>query len=125
MPDAGGRPAMRPGRLLRDQIRYLGRLLGDTVREQEGEPTYALVERIRQLSVANRGRAEPGAEQALNRTLKRLTLEQTVTVIRAFSYFSHLANIVEDLARRLEAENTQDLPDSEQPPGTLGHALKA
>lgn len=116
---------MRPGRLLRDQIRYLGRLLGDTVREQEGEPTYALVERIRQLSVANRGRAEPGAEQALNRTLKRLTLEQTVTVIRAFSYFSHLANIVEDLARRLEAENTQDLPDSEQPPGTLGHALKA
>jgi phosphoenolpyruvate carboxylase len=109
--------------LIRDQIRYLGRLLGDTLKEQEGEPTYALVERIRQLSVATRGRGEPGAAKALDRALKRLTPEQTVTVIRAFSYFSHLANIVEDLARLREAESVQDLSDALQPAGSLGHAL--
>lgn len=111
--------------LIRDQIRYLGRLLGDTLKEQEGENTYALVERIRQLSVATRGRAEPGAEQALTRALKRLSPEQTVLVIRAFSYFSHLANIVEDLARLREAEGYAEKPDADQPPGTLGHALSA
>ncbi|MEY3951655.1 MAG: phosphoenolpyruvate carboxylase [Pseudomonadota bacterium] len=114
---------MLPMSLIRDQIRYLGRLLGDTLKEQEGEATYTLVERIRQLSVATRGRGEPGAAQALDRALKRLTPEQTVTVIRAFSYFSHLANIVEDLARLREAEGAGALEDAKQPPGTLGHAL--
>ncbi|MGA0882398.1 MAG: phosphoenolpyruvate carboxylase, partial [Burkholderiaceae bacterium] len=109
--------------LIRDQIRYLGRLLGDTLREQEGESTYTLVERIRQLSVATRGRGEPAAAKALDRALKRLTPEQTVTVIRAFSYFSHLANIVEDLARLREAEGAQDLSDDQQPAGSLGHAM--
>lgn len=111
--------------LIRDQIRYLGRLLGDTLKEQEGESTYALVERIRQLSVATRGRAEPGADQALARALKRLSPEQTVLVIRAFSYFSHLANIVEDLARLREAEDYEERGEAEQPSGTLGHALSA
>ena len=111
--------------LIRDQIRYLGRLLGDTLKEQEGEATYVLVERIRQLSVATRGRSEPGAGQSLARALKRLTPEQTVLVIRAFSYFSHLANIVEDLARLREAEGSEERADAEQPPGTLGHALAA
>lgn len=37
-----------------DDIRLLGKLLGDVIREQEGEPVYQLVERIRQLSVAYR-----------------------------------------------------------------------
>ena len=35
-----------------DDIRLLGRILGDVIREQEGEDTFALVEQIRQLSVA-------------------------------------------------------------------------
>ncbi|MGA8316451.1 MAG: phosphoenolpyruvate carboxylase, partial [Bradyrhizobium sp.] len=36
---------------LRNDIRLLGRILGDTVRDQEGADVFDLVERIRQTSI--------------------------------------------------------------------------
>jgi phosphoenolpyruvate carboxylase len=71
-------------------------LLGDVIREQEGAAAFELIERVRQLSVAYRLKADASAGRVLDRLLKNLSAEQTVTVIRAFSYFSHLANIAED-----------------------------
>ena len=79
-----------------DDIRLLGRILGDVIREQEGQAAFDLVERIRKLSVAYRLKSDAQAGRALDRLLKNLTGDQTVSVIRAFSYFSHLANIAED-----------------------------
>jgi phosphoenolpyruvate carboxylase len=79
-----------------DDIRLLGCLLGDTIREQDGREAFELVERVRQLSVAYRLKADAQAGRALDRLLKNLSGDQTVSVIRAFSYFSHLANIAED-----------------------------
>ncbi|ODS91346.1 MAG: phosphoenolpyruvate carboxylase [Comamonas sp. SCN 65-56] len=81
---------------LMQDIRLLGRILGDVIREQEGEQTFALVEQIRQLSVAFRRDDDQGADRALKKLLKSLTGDQTVRVIRAFTYFSHLANLAED-----------------------------
>ena len=66
------------------------------IREQEGQAAYELVERVRQLSVAYRLKSDAQAGRALDRLLKNLSGDQTVSVIRAFSYFSHLANIAED-----------------------------
>ena len=77
-------------------IRFLGRCLGDVIREQEGTAAFDLVERIRQLSVAFRLKRDTDAGRTLTRLLKNLSSDQTVSVIRAFSYFSHLANIAED-----------------------------
>jgi phosphoenolpyruvate carboxylase len=77
-------------------IRLLGRILGDVIREQEGKAAYELIERVRQLSVAYRLKHDAQAGRALDRLLKNLSADQTVSVIRAFSYFSHLANIAED-----------------------------
>ncbi|HMT83994.1 MAG TPA: phosphoenolpyruvate carboxylase, partial [Ottowia sp.] len=77
-------------------IRLLGRLLGDVIREHEGAATYELVERIRTLSVAFRRDADQTAGNALRKLLNRLSGEQTVSVIRAFTYFSLLANLAED-----------------------------
>ncbi|EGJ12151.1 phosphoenolpyruvate carboxylase [Rubrivivax benzoatilyticus JA2 = ATCC BAA-35] len=51
---------------------------------------------MRQLSVAYRLKADASAGRVLDRLLKNLSADQTVSVIRAFSYFSHLANIAED-----------------------------
>jgi phosphoenolpyruvate carboxylase len=79
-----------------EDIRLLGRVLGDVIREQEGLEAYDLIERVRQLSVAYRLKADASAGRLLDRLLKNLSADQTVTVIRAFSYFSHLANIAED-----------------------------
>ena len=79
-----------------EDIRLLGRLLGDVIREQEGAAAFDLIERVRQLSVAYRLKADASAGRVLDRLLKNLSADQTVSVIRAFSYFSHLANIAED-----------------------------
>ncbi len=90
------RDAAEKNRPLVEDIRFLGRMLGDVIREQEGRPAYELVERVRQLSVAYRLKSDASAGRALDRLLKNLSGDQTVSVIRAFSYFSHLANIAED-----------------------------
>jgi phosphoenolpyruvate carboxylase len=83
-------------RPLVEDIRLLGRLLGDVIREQEGTAAFELIERVRQLSVAYRIHKDASAGRVLDRLLKNLSADQTVSVIRAFSYFSHLANIAED-----------------------------
>lgn len=92
----GTADAAEKNRPLVEDIRLLGRILGDVIREQEGKEAYELIERVRQLSVAYRLKADASAGRVLDRLLKNLSAEQTVSVIRAFSYFSHLANIAED-----------------------------
>ena len=95
---AGSKPARRidKDQPLKQDIRLLGRILGDVIREQEGQGAYELVEQIRKLSVAFRRDADQEADRALKKLLKSLSADQTVSVIRAFTYFSHLANLAED-----------------------------
>ena len=81
---------------LREQIHLLGRLLGDVIRTQEGAKAYELVERVRQLSVRFRRDADAESERAMKKLLRALSTDQMVSVIRAFTYFSHLANLAED-----------------------------
>ncbi len=83
-------------RPLVEDIRLLGRILGDVIREQEGAAAFDLIEQIRTLSVAFRRDEDHTADKALKKLLKGLTGDQTVSVIRAFTYFSHLANLAED-----------------------------
>ncbi|MDE2418064.1 MAG: phosphoenolpyruvate carboxylase [Burkholderiales bacterium] len=83
-------------RPLVEDIRLLGRILGDVIREQEGVDAYELIEQIRKLSVAFRRDADHEADKALKKLLKGLSGDQTVSVIRSFTYFSHLANLAED-----------------------------
>ena len=90
-----------------EDVRFLGRILGDVIREQEGEAAFELIERIRQLAVRYRIDDDAKAGRALDRLLVKLSIEQAVSVVRAFSYFSHLANLAEDRdnVRRLRAED--------------------
>ena len=68
-----------------DDIRLLGRILGDVIREQEGKETYELVEKVRTLSVSFRRDADQAADRALKTLLKGLSANETVRVIRAFT----------------------------------------
>src|SRR5450759_427493 len=83
-------------RPLVDDIRLLGRILGDVIREQEGAAAFELIEQIRKLSVAFRRNADVAADKALKKLLKGLSGDSAVSVTRAFTYFSHLANLAED-----------------------------
>ena len=92
-------------------IRLLGRILGDVIRDQDGVAAFDLIEQVRQLSVAFRRDADAQADKALKKLLKGLSADQTVSVIRAFTYFSHLANLAEDrhhIRRRTIRERAGD-----------------
>ena len=105
-----------------DDIRLLGRILGDVIREQEGQAAFDLIEQIRQLSVAFRRHADQSADKALKKLLKGLSGDQTVSVIRAFTYFSHLANLAEDrhhIRRRAVHERAGELQE-----GSLARTLQ-
>jgi phosphoenolpyruvate carboxylase len=108
---ADGADKNRP---LVEDIRLLGRILGDVIREQEGREAFELIERVRQLSVAYRLKRDANAGRSLDRLLKNLSGDQTVSVIRAFSYFSHLANLAEDrhhVRRRNHHDRQGDLQE--------------
>ena len=81
---------------LRTDIRLLGRILGDTVRDQEGAEVFDLVERIRQTSIRFHRDEDKLARRELENILDSMSTADTVRIVRAFSYFSHLANIAED-----------------------------
>ncbi|MFM0608879.1 phosphoenolpyruvate carboxylase [Paraburkholderia sediminicola] len=104
-------------------IRYLGRLLGDVLREQEGDAVFDVVETIRQTAVRFRREDDNAAAQTLDKKLRSLSPEQTVSVVRAFSYFSHLANIAEDRHRN-RRHRIHALAGSTSQPGTMAHALE-
>ena len=82
-----------------DDIRLLGSMLGDIVREHEGETCFSIVENVRRLSVSYQRDNDARAGHSLELILRGLTPSQAVSVMRAFSYFSHLANIAEDRHR--------------------------
>ncbi|WP_040771528.1 phosphoenolpyruvate carboxylase, partial [Rhodopseudomonas sp. B29] len=70
---------------LRNDIRLLGRILGDTVREQEGEPVFDLVEAIRQTSIRFHRDDDKTARGELEAILDGMSIGDTVRVVRAFS----------------------------------------
>ncbi|HEV8398876.1 MAG TPA: phosphoenolpyruvate carboxylase [Gemmatimonadales bacterium] len=90
---------------LRDDIRLLGTLLGETLRAQEGPRLFDAVERVRALAKSDFA--------ALDRTLQELQLGEALTVARAFAHFLSLANIAEQhhrVRRRRDYERTTDTP---------------
>jgi phosphoenolpyruvate carboxylase len=121
---------------LRDDIRFLGAILGDTILEQEGAKTFELIENIRKLSVAVRRDSDTQAGKTLDKILKGLSSDDSVKVIRAFSYFSHLANLAEDQFNRqaLRFEDTtvkgslshtfQRLKENKVPPRRIAETLE-
>ena len=107
---------------LREDIRLLGRMLGDTLRALEGDATFELIERIRRSSIAFRRFDDLAARKELEGLLDGLTPEQTIVVVRAFSYFSHLANIAEDL-HHIRRSRAHQIAGSAPREGSMAYAL--
>ncbi len=107
---------------LREDIRLLGRMLGDTLRALEGEQAFELIERIRRSSIAFRRFDDLAARKELECLLDGLTPEQTIVVVRAFSYFSHLANIAEDL-HHIRRSRAHQIAGSAPREGSMAYAL--
>jgi phosphoenolpyruvate carboxylase len=112
---------------LRNDIRLLGRILGDTVRDQEGEAVFDLVERIRTTSIRFHRDDDKTARRELETILDGMSNAETVQIVRAFSYFSHLANIAEDQnnIRRMRAQHNSGGQAGGTLARTLAHARDA
>jgi phosphoenolpyruvate carboxylase len=94
-------PAPPPSDLGKDaalsaDIRLLGRILGDVVREQAGDDVFELVEAVRRRAVdARRGGRSP--LDSLAEALPSRPIDQQLHLIRAFGWLSLLANTAEDV----------------------------
>ena len=107
---------------LRNDIRLLGRILGDTVREQEGESVFDIVEQVRKTAVRFARDGDPAARDELAGLLDPLPGNTTQAVVRAFSYFLQLANIAED-EHHIRRRRAHDLAGSPPREGSLVFAL--
>jgi phosphoenolpyruvate carboxylase len=97
---------------LRDDVRLLGDLLGETLRRQEGQAIFETVERVRALAKKARGGSEPDFA-TLTRILEQMPVDEALPVARAFSHFLNLANIAEQhhrIRRRREYQRDPSAP---------------
>ena len=87
-----------PTKLLREDIRYLGNILGRVIKKQEGESFFNLVEKIRKLSKANK--ANSNSKHSYNRIIreiKKLNPKNTLKLTRAFTHFMNFINLAESI----------------------------
>jgi phosphoenolpyruvate carboxylase len=111
------RPADEP---LDNDIRLLGRILGDVINDQAGAEAFSLVESIRQAAVAQRRGEHEGA--TVESLVAELTSDQALHLIRAFGWFSLLANVAEDVHHGRRRRFHQ-LAGSPPQAGSIDHAV--
>ncbi len=100
-----------PTKLLREDVKYLGNILGKVIKTQEDQKFFDLVEKVRKLSKANK--KNPNQKKLNNKvlnTIKNLEPKNTFKLTRAFSHFMNFMNLAElvDASRSLnDYENNQ------------------
>jgi len=111
-----------PHQPLRDDVRLLGELFGDTLRALEGDALFALVEEVRALAKRAHGR-EPAVFEELAARLGALPLASAVPIARAFAQFLALANIAEQHHRVRRRRAYASDPAGQPQPGSCADAV--
>src|SRR5579859_1079220 len=104
---------------LRTTVRFLGRVLGDVIRAEDGEAVFSQIEEIRQASVAFHRQSAPDKAKVLAARLEGLSLPDTVRFAHAFACFLQITNIAEDQIQRKRGRGGDSRPD------TLAGAIRA
>ena len=98
-----------PTKLLREDVRFLGTILGKVINDQEGEHFFNIVERLRLLSkntLSDSNKRKVFLK--ISKEVKKLEPEKIFKITRAFSHILNLMNLAEslDASRKLnEYEN--------------------
>ena len=100
-----------PTKHLRENVRYLGNILGKVIKQQEGENFFQLVGKIRKLSKANKTSININqTNRKVIHAIKNLSPKNTFKLTRAFTHFMNFINLAEliDASRSLnEYENSK------------------
>ena len=100
--------------LLKQDIRLLGELLGNTLKEQVSDSIFQQVEKIRQLAkVHSTHDQQPTDWQALIQLLQTMPIDELLPITRAFAHFLHYANIAEQHHKARHVHAASDLPEAE------------
>ena len=113
-----------PHKPLRDDVRLLGSLLGETLRSQEGVPLFERVERVRALSKRSRhGASGEDHFETLASELQAMPTEAAVPIARSFAHFLNLANIAEQHHRMRRRRAYQRDPHGRPQQGSIEETL--
>ena len=115
-------PATPPSDPLREDIRLLGRVLGDVIAACEGKRVFETVEHLRRHAVQSRRTGDAASAQSVRSRVRGLRGEDPNAVARAFSYFLHLANIAEDRDQN-RRQRAHALADDTPTRGGIRHAI--
>ena len=100
-----------PTKSLRDDVRYLGNILGRVIKKQEGEGFFNLVEKIRLLSKANiKNKNNKDRFKKITSEIQRLKPIKIFKLARAFTHFMNFINLSEsiDASRKLDEFENSD-----------------
>ena len=114
--------SLDPHRALRDDVRLLGELLGDTLRRQEGQALFERVERVRALAKRTRVSSTDGFE-TLAAELRAMPVESALPIARSFAHFLNLANVAEQHHRVRRRRAYQRDPRARPQPASIEEAL--
>ena len=116
-----GDPSELKERPLRRDVSSLGRLLGNVIKEQEGQRLFQTVEALRTLSIAGRaGQAETDARSDI---VRRITVNEANKLAKAFAIYFELTNLAETNHRKRRRRATQLASDIAPQPGTFKGTL--
>jgi phosphoenolpyruvate carboxylase len=118
---------------LRRDVRSLGMLLGEVLREQAGAPVFEAVEELRRTAIARReaeanpdwgaGSAEDHLQRALNR-VEALSHASAYQLARAFGFYFELINLAETNHRKRRRLSTELDPNAGPQRGSLRGTLR-
>lgn len=86
-------------RTISDDVHLVGDLLGEVIREQEGERLFRLEETVRELSKSLRKRWTETDHRRLQTAVREASPPRLLGLVRAFSLYFHLVNTAEDVHR--------------------------
>ena len=113
-----------PHKSLRDDVRLLGELLGETLRRQEGQPLFERVERVRALAKrARHAAADSDGFEALASELRAMPVAAALPIARSFAHFLNLANVAEQHHRVRRRRAYQRDPRARPQPASIEEAL--
>src|SRR5581483_6276623 len=117
---AGIPPELKEEPLRRD-VRSLGHLLGNVIKEQEGEALFQKVETLRKLSITHR--ADNSSFDPAYQIVRNLSVDDAATLTKAFAIYFELTNIAETNHRKRRRRAAELFPEAPPQPGTFKGTL--
>lgn len=99
---------------LRKDVRFLTTLLGDVIREQEGEKLFSKIEQIRVLAKNIRQNPNPDLIVEQKKLIGSLDLDEAYKIARAFTIYFQLVNIAEEMQRVRRIREYEKDPSMQQ-----------